>query len=163
MDGCSTMRAAIRISGRLLCCAVALTAVVMLLCCGDLNEWVIFDNRAGGVVLVTDLKELYDYSLRTSAEWKRMPLAAETAMFGERDWIAHPPAGVFLQTGTKVAILKRRFLQNGQLVEPYPANSYDMQRNLAVEVIYVAVRDGQYQRVQGWLPHYCCRPTVILP
>lgn len=151
------------ISGRALFGGVAFVALAMLSGCGDLSECVVADNSAGGVVIVSDLKVLHNYSLSIGAAWKSMPLTRDSVMFAEHNWIADPPPGIFLQTGTKVTVLDRRFLEAGELLEPYSANSYDMQRNLAVEVIHVVVRQGPHQNSQGWLPHYSCRPTVVLP
>ncbi len=154
------MEVEIETAGRALVGTFVLAALTVLSGCGDGREYVVGFEP---VVLVVDTKVLKDYSLRTGEEWKQMALNIDSVNFGERNWIAHPPAGILLKPGSKITVLGRRFLQPGELVESYAANSYDMQRNLAVEVLFVEVQHGQQRQLQGWLPHYCCRPAVLMP
>jgi hypothetical protein len=82
---------------------------------------------------------------------------------GTRTWIKKPPQGVFIETGTKANILDRKFLEDGNLVEPYAANSYDMERDGAVEVVLIKIQDGPKKNLEGWIPHGFVSPTHVMP
>jgi hypothetical protein len=134
--------------------------LAMLSCCsGDLREFAVVPNPSGGAVLVTDILVLRDYSVRTDAEWNS--LQDPRMRFGDDNWIQHPPAGIFLSSHSKVEMLDRRFLQDGELGEPYAANSFDMRNNGAIDVLYVEVKDGPHRGIRGWLPRAWVLPTVV--
>jgi hypothetical protein len=63
------------------------------------------------------------------------------------------PGLVFLPNGTKGVWKAQRFLlESGRLVEPYPANSYDMVRDGALEVEKIQVTEGPQKGLEGWIP-----------
>ena len=63
------------------------------------------------------------------------------------------PGLVFLPNGTKGVWKGRRFLlEGGRLVEPHPANSYDMIRDGAVEIERIRVTEGPQKGLEGWIP-----------
>ena len=43
-------------------------------------------------------------------------------------------------------------LKDGRLVTPYPANSYEMQRDGAIEVEKIKVTEGPQKGLEGWIP-----------
>jgi len=58
---------------------------------------------------------------------------------------AAPPAvAINIPNGTKGRAVDRKFLKGGILVDPYPANTYDMEREGAVEVILFEVTEGPH-------------------
>jgi hypothetical protein len=52
----------------------------------------------------------------------------------------------------------RKFLKGGELVDPYPANSYDMERDQAVEVVLFEITEGAKRGSRGWVQKSCLRP-----
>ncbi len=66
---------------------------------------------------------------------------------------AGAPSGTAIPVpnGTKGRALDRKFLKGGELVVPYPANSYDMKRDRAVEVVLFEITEGPQRGVRGWV------------
>lgn len=149
---------------RLLSAAIGFLTLLIFSGCGDLSEVVVNANPAGGAVLVTDIAVLKEYSIACAAEWRRPPAFPFGQIpDGTATWTEQPPQGVFIPNGTKANIQNRQFLQDGKLVEPYAANSYDMQKNRAIEVESVKIKDGPHRELQGWLPKRFLYPTVMMP
>jgi hypothetical protein len=62
---------------------------------------------------------------------------------------------VFVPNKTKGIAKGRRFLlKDGRLIQPYPANTYDMLRDGAVEVERIKITEGSQRGLMGWLPSY---------
>ena len=117
----------------------------------------------GDAVLVTEIAVLRNCSNDASAgDWDRAPVFPSPIPDGIRTWIEHPPEDL-IPRRAKANIQNRQFLQDGKLVDPYPANSYDMQRNRAIEVVFVEIKDGPHRDIQGWMPLRYVRPTVVMP
>jgi hypothetical protein len=135
---------------------------LLLVGCVDFGERAISNSLGTGIVFVTDEPALRGYSVASDAEW-REPQENSMLPDGTKTWIRQPPKGRPLANGTKVRILDLKFLRRGDLVSPYPANGYDMERDRAVEVALVRVKDGPYASVEGWVPLKYLRPTVFLP
>ena len=55
-------------------------------------------------------------------------------------------------------MLDRKFLRGGELVDPYPANSYDMERDRAVEVVLFEITEGAKRGLRGWVQKSFLRP-----
>jgi len=62
-----------------------------------------------------------------------------------------PVTAISVPNKTKGRMLDRKFLRGGELVEPYPANSYDMERDGAVEVVLFEITEGPQRGVRGWV------------
>ena len=59
---------------------------------------------------------------------------------------------VFIPNKTRGRYKGRKFLlKSGRLVDPYPANSYDMQRDEAVEVEKIKITEGPNKGLEGWV------------
>ena len=59
---------------------------------------------------------------------------------------------VFIPNETRGRYMGRKFLlSGGRLVDPYPANSYDMQRVEAVEVEKIKITEGPSKGLEGWV------------
>jgi hypothetical protein len=72
---------------------------------------------------------------------------------------ATPPSNVIrVASGTKGLALKRKFLKGGKLVDPYPANTYDMERDGAVEVVLFELTNGPNRGSKGWVKSSFLRP-----
>ena len=130
-------------------CALALTVFFLTI---DLSDKVVPERTGAGVVLVTDKAVLLAHSARCDAEWMEAPPARLVWEICKQSWQQSPPAGVLVSPGTKLRVLDRKFLQQGQLLDPYPANTYDMQRNRALEVDFVRVKEGPQRNLKGWVP-----------
>jgi len=53
---------------------------------------------------------------------------------------------------TRALVEDRKFLlSGGRLVHPYSANSYDMERDGAIEVEKIRVTDGPHRNLEGWI------------
>jgi hypothetical protein len=63
-----------------------------------------------------------------------------------------------LPNGTKGRVIERKFLRGGILVDPYPANSYDMERDGAIEVELFEVTEGPSRGAKGWVRAAYLRP-----
>ena len=136
----------------------------MFVGCGDVSERAVSNYAATGVVLVTDEAMLRDYSLACEPEWTE-PVQSpwNRPQDGTKTWIRHPPKGIWLPNGTKGNMVDRKFLRRGELLPPYPANSFDMERDRAVEVARIRVKDGLHKGVEGWMPNTYLKPTVVMP
>src|SRR5580765_2185800 len=62
-----------------------------------------------------------------------------------------PVTAISVPNGTKGRMLDQKFLRGGELVEPYPANSYDMERDRAVAVVLFEITEGPLRGVRGWV------------
>jgi len=118
---------------------VALTLVVCTACPSreDASHRIIKNPTAAGVVLAPDLP-----ALRALAVSNFKP----------------PNGAVIVPNGTKARSLDHKYLKGGRLVEPYPANSYDMIRDGAVEVDLIEITEGPFQHSKGWVQGSCLRP-----
>jgi hypothetical protein len=159
---CVRLRSSFSVS--LVVLGVGLTASwLCLLGCGNLvNERTVNNPFGTGVVLVTDKAVLRDYSVVCDAEWSE-PHASHLPNDGTKTWTRQPPKAIGLPNGTKAEILDRKFLRQGELVNPYSAGLYDMERDRAVEVVLLRVRGGLHVNLEGWMPNMYLRPTVVWP
>ncbi len=139
---------------------IALLPALIYCGCGDLRERVVKANPGDGAVLVDDTAVLQHYSLSSDAEWTRPPSPGLLLADGTSTWLEQPPQGTFIPNGTKAEAEDRKFLQAGKLVEPYSADSFDMQRNRAVEVVLVTIKDGPSRGLRGWMPSRFLYPTA---
>jgi hypothetical protein len=72
---------------------------------------------------------------------------------------APPPGNVIgIPNGTKGRAVDRKFLRGRRLVDPYPANTYDMERDEAVEVVPFEVTEGPHRGTRGWVQSSFLRP-----
>ena len=60
-------------------------------------------------------------------------------------------AAIPVPNGTKGRMMDRKFFRGGELVVPYAANSYDMERDGAVEVVLFEITEGPQRGVRGWV------------
>jgi hypothetical protein len=60
-------------------------------------------------------------------------------------------------------VLQLKFLEAGRLVEPYPANGYDMERDGAVEVALFEITEGPLRGSRGWVQFSLLRPDHRFP
>jgi len=149
--------------GGMLLCIVCVGLMVMFFWHVDISECVVSNTSGTGVALVSDEAVLREYSNACDSEWTEVPSRPPWIQDGTNTWIKQPPKGNVISNGTKGNMLSRKFLQHGRLVDPYPANSYDMQRNRAVEVVLIRIKDGPYRTLEGWMPIRYLRPTDVLP
>lgn len=56
----------------------------------------------------------------------------------------------------------RYLLPGGRLVDPYPANSYDLQRDNAIEVEKIRITGGPSKGVEGWAPTHACQRLLTI-
>ena len=122
------------------CVLVLLTAVLHLGCTAcsmDTRRRVVSSPAENGIVLAPDLDTL-------------------TALMGQNP----PPLGkvVSIPNGTKGLSRDRKFLRGGKLVNPYPANTYDMGKDGAVEVEFFEVTAGPNRGSKGWVQASFLRP-----
>jgi hypothetical protein len=113
--------------------------------------------EAAGVWIATD-----DDGLRVMSDRPRVP----PSLFGFPSEIPTNTADdklVFVHNKTRGIAKGRRFLlQGGRLVQPYPANTYDILRDGAVEVERIKITEGPQKGLIGWLPsHYVQRLLTI--
>ena len=173
LDGSCDLNTAKRFSPMIAILAGAGTLCVVG--CGDISERVVSNDAGSGVVLVTDEAVLRGYSSSCEAEWtepvqippnlppEATKLLTQQPRDGTKTWLRQPPKGIWLPNGTKGNMRDRKFLRRGQLVDPYSANSYDMERDRAVEVVLFRVKDGPHKDLEGWMPNRYLRPTVMMP
>ncbi len=71
-----------------------------------------------------------------------------------------PPPGntIRIPNGTKGRAVDRKFLRGGRLVDPYPANTYEMERDGAIEVVLFEVTEGPHRGSRGWVQASFLRP-----
>ena len=70
-----------------------------------------------------------------------------------------PPEGaIAVPNGSKGRIVDTKFLKGGQLVMPYPADSFDMERDGAVRVVLFEVTEGPKRGAKGWI-----RLSLLIP
>jgi hypothetical protein len=91
----------------------------------------------GGVLLAPDLQSL-------------------NALLAARDKL--PENLIPIPNGTKGRAVERKFLRSGALVEPYAANSYDMERDSVTEVNLFEVTEGPFRGSRGWVRAAYLRP-----
>ncbi len=106
-------------------------------CVGDARRRVVSSPAQNGIVLAPDV-----YTL--------IVLMTPNA--------APPPGLIAIPNGTKGLGLSRKFLKEGKLVDPYPANNYDMEREGAVEVVLFQVTEGPLRGARGWVQAWFLRP-----
>ena len=70
-----------------------------------------------------------------------------------------PSSAIWVPDGTTGKAIDRKFLQRGQLVEPYPATGNDMKRNGAVEVVLLQITNGPRKGLDGWIIASRLRPS----
>ena len=120
--------------------AVLVTAALVLGCAGcatDARRRVVISPAQNGILLARDLPTL------------NALMSADAA----------PPAAVIsVSNGTKGLARDRKFLRGGRLVDPYPANSYDMERDGALEVELFEVTEGPKRGSKGWVQSSFLRP-----
>jgi len=120
--------------------ATALTLLVVTISatgCSDISKFFVNSPAPNGVVLASDLPTL-------------------NALVS-----SNPPAPdrvIAIPNGTKGRVLQRRYLKGGKLVMPYSANSYDMERDGAIEVALFEVSEGPKRGVKGWVQASFLRP-----
>jgi hypothetical protein len=70
---------------------------------------------------------------------------------------------VLVSDKTRAHYKDRKFLlPGGRLVEPYSANSFDMERDEAVEVERVRIIEGPHKGLEGWVPAGCLQRLLTL-
>jgi hypothetical protein len=95
-------------------------------------------TTAGGIYIATDENGLRALSKASEMESDIFKLQAGRGL-------------VFIRKGTRGRYRGRRFLIKGdRLVEPYPANYYDMIRDGAIEVERIKIVEGPHKGLEGW-------------
>jgi hypothetical protein len=99
-------------------------------CLADVSKFYVRSPSPNGILLAPDLATL-------------------NALFAANS----PPSSnlIAVPNGTKGRVLQRKFLKGGYLVAPYPANSYEMERDQAVEVALFEVGEGLQRGSKGWV------------
>jgi hypothetical protein len=70
-----------------------------------------------------------------------------------------PPSNVIsIPNRTKGRVVDRMFLKRKKLVDPYPANTYDMERDGAIEMVLFEVTEGPQRGSKGWIGAWFLRP-----
>jgi hypothetical protein len=106
-------------------------------CSTDIRRRVVSNPTQGGILLAPDLPTLN-------------ALMAVNA--------GSPSNVIPVPNRTKGLALERRFLRGGNLVDPYPASSHDMERDGAVEVVLFEVTEGPNRGSKGWVQASFLRP-----
>lgn len=70
---------------------------------------------------------------------------------------------VFVPNGTHAEVRDRKFLKDGRLVEVYPASSFEMNRDGAVEMERIRITDPYHRKAEGWVLSQCLRRIVVFP
>jgi len=128
------------------------TLVVWILNSAEVDNLVRIANggQNGGIYLATD-----ENGIRALSETIGSPLD-----------IPGPNARgrlTFIPNGTKGRHRGTKFLlKGGRLVDPYPANSYDMVRDGAIEVERIKITEGPNQGLEGWVAPYNLRRVLNL-
>ncbi len=112
-------------------CSIAVLLVECAACFVDTRKFYVNGSTQNAILLAPDLATLQ-------------------ALFTAKE--ARPPArAISVPNGTKGRMLDRKFLRDGGLVDPYPANTYDMERDKAVEVVLFEITEGPQRGVRGWV------------
>lgn len=69
-----------------------------------------------------------------------------------------PATAIPIPNGAKGLMLDRKFFKGDRLVDPYPANSFDMEKDSAIEVALFEVTEGPKRGAKGWLRMSLLRP-----
>ena len=118
-------------------CVAAALLLSCAACSNDMRKFYVSSQSREEVLLAPDLPEL------------NASIAANST----------PPSNVIrVANGTRGLALKRKFLRGGKLVNPYPANTYDMERDRAVEVVMFELTDGPNRGSRGWVKASFLRP-----
>ena|SRR5436305_7531508 len=106
-------------------------------CSTDMRKFFVSSPSQSGVLLAPDLATL------------NAVMAADSA---------RPITAIPLPNGTKGLALERKFLRGGRLIDTYPANTFDMERDGAVEVVLFEVAEGPKRWSRGWVQASFLRP-----
>jgi hypothetical protein len=118
-------------------CLAAALLLACAACSTDIRKFYVSTPSPDGILLARDLPELN-------------ALVAANPI---------PPSNVLrVPNGTKGLALKRKFLRGGRLVDPYSANTYDMERDGTVEVVLFELTDGPHRGSKGWVKASFLRP-----
>lgn len=111
---------------------------------------IVYGGRELGVFIATN-----ENGLRTLSEANGT--ASGISTHAGRDGL------VFIPNKTKGRYKGQKFLlKGGRLVDPYPANSYDMARDGAIEVERIKITEGPHKGLEGWVQTNCLKRVLNL-